>query len=284
VRRAAFLAALASALTVAAPAGGANALQMTASVTPRWLYFADPVTARIDVRFDPRRVVPASIRVDPTFAPWDEIAAARISTTAHGTIGHRTWWFTLACISIDCLPRGTAPQRFHLPKAMVTARARDGSQLVARRAWLPLKVAGRFAPAHTVGLRPVFQLDTRLPQATYRADPGLLALIFDVIGVALVAVALALGAAEASRWRATRRSAVDTTPPLLRAVALVREAKQRDVEDRRRAASLLARTLRREGNGLRSTATEVAWSPAEPTPVQLEDLAQSVEKHPRESA
>jgi len=282
VRRLALVGALAAALAVPGHAVAASPLRVTTTVTPRWLYFADAVVARVDVRFDPRLVDPGSIRIEPSFAPWEEIAPSRTSTTAGGSVGHRTSWFTVACISIDCLPRGTAPQRFHLPKATVTAQGRDGAQLAIRRAWLPLKVAGRFAPAHTVGLRPVFQLDTTLPAATYRADPGSLALGLDIVGAVLIALALGLGAVELSRRLAARRGAADTTPPLVRALTLLRQAQERDVDDRRRAASLLARTLSRQGNGLRSVAAEVAWSPAEPTPVRLEELAQTVEEHTEE--
>jgi hypothetical protein len=70
----------------------------------------------------------------------------------------------------------------------------------------------------------------------------------------------------------------------VRALALVRESQHRDVDDRRRAASLLARTLSGESNGLRSTAAELAWSPSDPTPVRLEELVQAVETKLEESS
>lgn len=283
VKRLALVGAVIAALATAGPAAAADPLTVTTLVSPRWLYFADSVTARVDVRFDPHRVAAGSIRVEPSFAPWEQIGPARSSAAAGGSVGHRTWWFTLACISIDCVPRGTAAQRFHLPRATVTARALDGSSLDIRRAWPGLRVAGRFAPAHTIGLRPVFQLNTGLPTATYRANPGSLALALDVIGGLVVALAVGFGAVGAARWRAVRRLAVDATPPLVRALTLVRQSQHRDAEDRRRAASLLARTLSPESDGLRSTAAEIAWSPVEPTPVRLEELARAVEAKLEES-
>jgi hypothetical protein len=278
VKRLALVLAAATVLATAGPAAAeAGPLTVTTSVFPRWLYFADTITARVDVRFDPHRVAAGSIRVEPSFAPWEQVAPIGSSTEVGDSIGHRTFTFTLACIAIDCVPRGTAAQRFHLPKASVTAKTETGSSVVVRRSWPGLRIAGRFSPAHTVGLRPVFQLNTALPSATYRVSPDLLALALDVIGGLVVALALGLGAVEAAKWLATRRLTVDATPPLVRALALLRQSQQRDEEDRRRAASLVARTLSPESDGLMSTATEVAWSPAEPTPDRLEELAQAVE-------
>jgi hypothetical protein len=283
VRRA-VVAAVAAVLIGAGPAAAAGPLAIATSVSPHWLYFGDTVTARVDVRFDARRVVADSIRVEPSLAPWEQTAPARTSTTTAGSIGHQTWTFTVACISIDCLTRGTAVQRFHLPPVSVTAADRSGANIATNSSWPVLRIAGRFAPAHTVGLRPVFQLNTHVPAATYRANPSSLAGILDVIGGLLVVLALALGAATAARWRAARRLAVDAAPPLVRALALVRESQGRDVDDRRRAASLLARTLSGESNGLRSTAAELAWSPSDPTPGRLEELVQAVETKLEESS
>jgi hypothetical protein len=277
MKRLAFAVAAAVVLAAAGPAAAADLLTVTTSVSPQWMYFADTVTARVDVRFDPSRVAAGSIQVEPSFAPWEQVAPAQSSTAVGRSIGRRTFTFTLACISLDCVPRGTAAQRFHLPKVGVTAKTTTGSSIVARRSWPGLRVAGRFNPAHTVGLRPVFQLNTDLPPATYRASPDSLALALDLVGALIVALALAFGLLEIARWRAARRRSVDTTPPLVKALALVRQAQHRDAEDRRRAASLLARTLPPETDGLVATAAEVAWSPAEPTPVRLEELAEAVE-------
>lgn len=282
--RRALVAAIAALLMGAGPAAAARSLTISTSVSPHWLYFGDTVTARVDVRFDARRVVARSITVEPSLAPWEQTAPARTSTTTAGSIGHQTWTFTVACISIDCLTRGTAVQRFHLPPVSVTAQDRSGANIAARSSWPVLRIAGRFAPAHTAGLRPVFQLNTQVPAATYRANPNSVALVVGVIGGLFVVLALALGAVAAARWRAARRLAVDAPPPLVRALALVRESQHRDVDDRRRAASLLARTLSAESNGLRLTAVELAWSPSDPTPVRLEELVQAVETKLKESS
>jgi hypothetical protein len=198
--RRALVAALAGVLIAAGPAAaGAGSLTIATSVSPHWLYFGDMVTTRVDVRFDPRRVVAGSIVVEPSLAPWEQIAPARTSAVIAGSLGHQSWTFTIACISIECLTRGTAVQRFHLPPVSVTARTPSGESISMRSAWPELRIAGRFAPAHTVGLRPVFQLNTQVPAATYRVNPNSFALVLDVIGGLLVVLALALGTAGIAR-------------------------------------------------------------------------------------
>jgi hypothetical protein len=97
-----------------------------------------------------------------------------------------------------------------------------------------------------------------------------------VVGGLFVAAALLLLVREIVVWRRASRDGVDHRPPLVQALALVREAQRRDVEDRRRAAGLLARTLENRQD-LSGTASEVAWSATQPSPDELEDLARAVE-------
>jgi hypothetical protein len=276
-------AAFAAALVAAGPAAAAAPVSVATSVSPRWLYFADTITARVDVVFDPRRVDAGSIRLQPSFASWDQIAPERSSSSVDASVGRRSWSFRLACLSLECLTRGRGIQGFRIRPVLVTARTRGGADVVVRRGWPVLYVTGRFNPAATSGLRPVFRLSTVVPAATYRTSPSGLALALDLVGALVLALALGFGALEFVRWRASRRT-VAAVPPLVRALALVRQAKARDADDRRRAASLLARTLPSGRDGLTSTAAEVAWSPAEPDPGQLEELAQAVEQQVEESS
>ena len=62
----------------------------------------------------------------------------------------------------------------------------------------------------------------------------------------------------------------------------MRQAQRRDVEDRRRAAGLLARSLPAEGTRLSGAASRLAWSKPQPTPDGLEELAQTVESELKE--
>jgi hypothetical protein len=283
MRKLAVVGVAAAMLAVVAPALAAGPMAVKISVSPTSVYFADTVTARVEVLFDRRQVVADSIRVNPSFGPWAQLEPARSSTEKSGAIARRTWWFTLDCLTIACVPKGTVVQPFHLPSVTITAQRLDGSSLEVRRAWPALKVAGRFLPPVIPDVRPVFKLQTALPPAAYRLDPTSFALALDLIGAIVIALGLALGGREfAVKW-AARHQTVDTMPPLMRALALVRQAQAREVEDRRRAVGLLARALRQGGDGLTAEASEVAWSIRDPTPGSLDELARTVEGELEES-
>jgi hypothetical protein len=234
------------------------------------------VTVYADAVYDPRVVDASSLRLETRFGPWDQIRPVRVASSSSGAIGRRSWTFTLACLSLGCLPRGTSLQRFHLPAVTLTARSRTGTTFTVHRDWPALKLAGRFRPAQTAGLRPVFRINAAVPPATYRVDPGALSLILAALGALIVAAGLALGLVELVRWRAGRRR-IELTPPLIRAVSLVREAKDREPADRRLAAGLLSRTLMPGSTRLAEAAAEVAWSNDDPGPERLEALARAAE-------
>jgi hypothetical protein len=277
MRRFAIVGAIVGMLALASSASGAGPLTVETSVSPAWLYFADTVTAQVDVRFDRRRVEASSIQVNPSFGIWRELEPARSSSAEGGTIARRTWWFTISCLAFACVPRGTTVQLFQLPPVTVAAKTLDGSSLQASGAWPDLNVAGRFLPPELANVRPALRLQARAPAATYRLNPTSLALMLDVIGAVVIALAVGLGGLGVARSWAARHPTVDNRPPLVRALALVRQAQGRAPEDRRRAVGLLARTLPEEGSGLTVAASEVAWSMPEPSPGRLEELARSVE-------
>jgi hypothetical protein len=270
-------AAAAAALAVFAPiASGARPLVVRTSVSPAWLYFADTVTARVDVVFDRRAV--AALDVRPSFGPWQQLGPARVSSSTGPSLASRSWTFSISCQTFACVPRGRTAQPFHLPPLVVTATAADGSKLKLTRPWPTLEVAGRFLPPALGTVRPTFVLATKLPKPTFRFDPSALALAADVVGGLVIAAALGFAALAVVRWAFARREPIDVRPPLVRALALVRQAQGREPEDRRRAAGLLARTLPPANGGLTDTASEVAWSVAQPSPANLEELAQAVEE------
>jgi hypothetical protein len=168
----------------------------------------------------------------------------------------------------------------HFTSATVTARTRGGQPLTARGEWPEFSVAARIPPA-TARNTP-FERQTAAPAATYRVNPSSLALALDVFAGLLVVVGIALVAPEISGRSRARRPVGDNRSPLARALAYVREAQGRRTEDRRRAVGLLARTLRREGNGLDAVASSVAWSANEPSPARMEELARAIEAERRE--
>jgi hypothetical protein len=265
-------------LAVPASAFGARPLTVQTSVSPAWLYFADAVTARVDVLVDSRQVDPRSVQLGASFAPWQQIAPAGSATERSGAIVRLTYRFHLACLAFACIPASTVVQPFRLRSLTITARRLDGSSVALRRAWPVLHVAGRFPPPTALTATPTLITRTVVPAATYRFNATLLAWVLDGVGGIVIAVALGFGAVEFARWRSGRRDlAVDTRPPLARSLALVREAQSRDPEDRRRAVGLLARTLPPTTSGLTSVASEVAWSLPEPLPDDIENLVRAVE-------
>lgn len=245
-------------------------------MSPDWVYFADTVTARVDAVVDRTQVDPGSVEIDASFAPWEQVGAPKLSTVETATTMHRTIVYTLRCIDVTCLPRGTVVQPFHLPVVTVTAESTGGASIVVKRPWPPVNVAGRFLPPVIGAVRPQLVPETRAPTPRFAVSPSDSALAFDVVACLLGLGVIALTAVEARRYVARRRGSVDDRPALVRALGLIREARSRDAADRRRAVALLARLLPDPG-AERSAAAEIAWSKPDPSPEELERLAEAVE-------
>ena len=201
----ALVAAAVTALAVAvAPALAATPLTVSTSVSARFLYFADTITARVTVLADRRQVDPASIRFSAVFGDWDQVAHTRTTSTSAGPFTRRSWSFDIACLQSTCLPSGK-PLGVHLLPATVSATRVDGSTLVVRQAWPALSIAPRFGPAPANGT-PQFELDQKLPAATYRVGPTGLAFGLDAAAVLLAGFCLWIVVREVLRRRPTRAS------------------------------------------------------------------------------
>jgi hypothetical protein len=268
-------------LAVIWPAGAIAAkqtgpLDVHTSVSPAWTYFGDTVVVRLDVLFDPKVVEASSVQTSPSFGDWQQLSTTRFAETRSGSLVHETWWFSLDCLTLACLPRGPIVQAFKLPSLAIKARETDGHSLVVQQKWPTLRVSARYLPPALPSARPVFSLQTAVPPSAYRVEPSLLAALFDVGGAFLLAgAATVAGFGLFRRIVATRRRRQERQP-LERALALVREAKARDPDDRRRAVGLLARTLAPSDRFVPG-ASELAWSEDEPSPSGLEDLAETIE-------
>jgi hypothetical protein len=248
-------------------------LTITTSVSNRFLYFADTITARVTVVADRRQVDPATIRLSAPFGQWDQVAPMRTASTSAGLFALRSWSFDIVCVQTTCLP-SRKRLALRLPPATVSARRVDGSTVTVREAWPALTIAARFGPAPPDGI-PRFALDQSLASPTYRFGPAPLAFGLDAAAALLVCLALWIVFREVRRSHPTR---VHEDPPLLRALSFVRQAKSRSPVDRRLAAGLLARTLAvPPDEDLSSAAARVAWSANDPEPEHLEELAQLVE-------
>ncbi len=276
VRLLALLAATVVAAAATTPASAAQPIQVRTTISPDWIYFADQVSARVDVVVDRTQVNGSSLDISAPFAPWEESGNARMTTASTATVTHETITYTLRCIVTPCLPRGTVVQRFHLPVVTVTAESVDGGSIVVKRPWPAVNVAGRFLPPATGAVRPQLLLETKAPSPRFAVSPSATALAFDIGAGILGLAALALAGLELRRFVARRRNPIDERPPLVRALALVREAQTRDVEDRRRAVALVARLLPTP-DAEQTTAAEIAWSKPDPSPDELGELAAAIE-------
>jgi hypothetical protein len=257
-----------------APVLAAPPLRVTTSVSDRFLFFADKITARVTVVTDRRVADPASIRVTENFGDWDQLASTRTTSTLAGPYTLRSWFFDIACLQTTCLPN-RKPLVARLPSVTVLVKRHDGSTVAVRHSWPTVELAPRFGPAPK-GAIPVFVLDHELPAATYRVGPTPLAFGLDALAALLAAFGLWLVIREVLRRRQPR--AARELPPLARALIVLRQAKARPIDDRRRAAGLLARTLETARDpDLSVTASRVAWAAPEPAPDRLEELAQRVE-------
>jgi hypothetical protein len=271
-----FAAATVVAATAAAPAAAGTPIQVKTTISPDWGYFADEVTAQVDVVVDRTQVNASSLEIAASFAPWEEAGDARTSTAETAVVARRTVTYTLRCVVVACLPRGTVVQRFRLPVVTVSAVSVDGGSLVVKRPWPPVNVAGRFLPPVTGAVRPQLLLETQAPSSRFAISPSATALGFDLGAAVLGLAALALTALELRHFVARRRNPVDERPPLVRALELVRDAQTRDVEDRRRAVALVARLLPKP-DAAQTTAAEIAWSKPDPSPDELAELAAAIE-------
>ena len=150
------------------PALAAAPVSVSTSVSDRFLYFADTITARVTVLADRRQVDPASIRFNryrgvrrlgPGRAHANDVDLGRAFT-------RRSWSFDIACLQSTCLPNGK-PLAVQLPPVTVSAKRLDGSTVAVRQGWRAVEIAPRFGPAPR-GAIPVFGLNHELPGATYR--------------------------------------------------------------------------------------------------------------------
>ena len=274
VKAGALVAATVAALTVGVgPAAAAAPLRVSTSVSPRFLFFADPVTVRVSVLADRRQIAPASVGFIADFGDWTQLAPTRSTTISAGPFVRRSWSFEVACLQVGCLPNGRRLS-IHLPRLTITAKRPDGTAVVVRKDWPTLSIAPRFGAA-APDATPNFELDENLPVPTYRVDPTRLAFGLDAGAAVLAALVCLILVRAALRRRPARVSEI---PPLARALKFVRQSKSRPIDDRRRAAGLLARTLADDPDpSLSDTAARVAWSSGEPQPDRLEALAKMVE-------
>jgi hypothetical protein len=247
-------------------------LRVTTGYSTQFLYFGDSVTARVTVLADLAQVRPSTLRLSESFGSWTQTGPVQMRSGLDGSTYVRTWSYRLACLEAQCL--GAHEQVVtRLPAVTLTVTRIDGVPFRLQRGWPKLSISPRFGPSPPGGV-PVFEIDHRAPALEFRVDPRWTAVGLDV-GAGLFA---AFGLAVIGRELLRRRSPTTVEiQPLARALAFVRQAQSRPVEDRRRAVGLLARTLARDRGLLSAAASRVAWSAGEPSPSRLDEIVQMVE-------
>ncbi|MGE5689358.1 MAG: hypothetical protein ACM33B_02260 [Pseudomonadota bacterium] len=257
-----------------APAAGAAPLVVRTSLDPGTVPFGAPTAAEVTVVVDTGAVDPDTVRVEADTAPLRRVGAT--ATEREDGDGTRLLVRRLrvACVTDACRP-ADALRAVALQPVRVRATRRDGRPITVRASWPVLLVAPR-VPAGAASGEPVWRVDTRPPEATYRVRPSLLSGLLLALAAALATAAVGLVAWEA-RGRRRRRTHARRSE-LEAALAALRASLDADERERRRAAGTLARVLesRRDRHG--GDAAALAWGEPEPRPDRLAALADEVER------
>ncbi len=277
-------AALALLAAAAAPTAGgaepASAAPVTArtSVTPREHFFADRLTARVEVTLDGSLVDPDGVRLLARFAPYRPTGPTEVVRRDLGRMTILSFTAPLQCIDRACL-RGQGESRFRLPPAVVQYFLRaDPTPVGLQAGWPELTVRRRLPSGGETA--PARGRTDELPDVSYRIPPAALGFL-----LAGVSAALVLGVAGAAVLRLRRRAPPPAPPPvedgrapsLDSLLALVERA--RDDDTRRVALDMLARSLAGDGLApLAEYAQRLAWSPAPPAADETRSVAGAVRR------
>jgi hypothetical protein len=255
--------------TAAASARQAAAvpLRVVASLHPDAVLYGDPVTAEIDIFYDPRTVDSSSLRVQPSFIPYVVSSAPTVEPLRPGVVRLR---YQLTCVTDGCLPtRG--PRLLRLEPVTITGLTGRRTVSVTAR-WPTLRVSSRLAPSDLSG-RIRFRSPTTPPLPGYRLPPGPLSggLIAGAVVCVLAGALLVIGPLATL----FRRSTGPRLSRLELAIAYVRDSTRRASPDRRRALALLSEAVDDEGEtALAAVAADTAWSEPPPTPAGADELAE----------
>ncbi len=257
-------------------------MTISTSFDPRVQMFGDPVTARIDLLFDRRRVLSAAnkIRIDAPFDPYEIIAGPTLERVESGDLVHLRYTYRLVCLDRRCATGGPRtdvqlpPLRVFYSLAAIRQRANDSAE------WPTLSVASQLTRAD---LRQAsWRANRDLPAVSYAIAPGALGALFAAASLVALLGAAVVGAPLFAREPASLArddvAAEDGLPPLERALAIVsRVFNVGDVPDRRRALERLSRELGVAGEpDLAARARGLAWSPEPPSLEEVVELAADV--------
>jgi hypothetical protein len=254
------------------------------------------VHVTIDAVVDRRQLDPSRVHLDANWTPYEPVAPLIRTTTDVGPYARLHWAVDLHCEIVDCVPQAgsIARQTFQPTTVRYVGHERNGSvpdpvtitwpQISAVSRLDPIDierraVISRIGPAGQIrAILPPWRVSTsNLAPVTYSVAPG--TLFWSALAVALV---LVLAAAFLLRpllpgfdWVPRRRQ----LSRLERAVVAVERARGGESAEERKALELLAAELRKTGSGgLAWTATELAWSPTDPSAEKTGALTESVRR------
>lgn len=262
-----------------------KAIVVSATITPRSVSFGDTIRARVDIRFDRRRIDPHRIRFSTNFAPYLRVGDDLADGRTVGAVTEIVSATDLRCLTSTCLVGGTR-RRLQFSPVTVTYERRGGHRDVVSKQFPALFIASRLdlrqIQEGNPNEVPTWRAQTDLlPRATYGMPPGTLIAVLAAAAAALLLAAAVIG------WRllpesvrAYGRLGGRSLPPLERALALLERARGAGQErEERKALDLLARELRRRGAGeLAGTARDLAWSRTAPATQETDALAGEVRR------
>jgi len=272
--------------TTTTPAGPPkNPLQTTVSISPPVHLFANPVTARVSVVADTRRVDPARIRVIANFAPYTAIGRPLKAQAGSGRYIQTTWTWKLHCVTAICVPVGPPSDVyhvFHFPPVQVRGAGIHGKTQYANHVFFPqLEVVSQVSPrekAHILKYKHIQWLYQPGPEgAAYRLPPGLVFWLAIALALLCGAAAVVVAGRWALRLRTARVSGAQAVPAsyLERAIALFFWANARGDETlQRKALERVADELPLDELDLSEVARELAWSPDTPEGEAVEAISQ----------
>jgi hypothetical protein len=257
-------------------------MSISTSLEPRVQMFGDPVTARIDLLFDRRRVSPSAdkIRIDAPFGPYEIVDGPKLERAESGELVHLRYTYRLLCLDRGCATGGPRtdvqlpPLRVFYSLADIRQRVNDSAE------WPTVSVASQLTRADLRQAR--WRANRDLPAVSYAIAPGALGALLAAASLLALLGSAAVGAPLFARERAAPEDgdavAEDRSSPLDRALATVRRVFDTgELPDRRRALERLSRELGRAGEPeLAARARGLAWSPDAPSPGEVDDLAADV--------
>ncbi len=238
----------------------------TATITPQSHYFADIVTARLELLFRHDRVPPASVKITAPFTPYTVVSRSATRTDV-GNSTRLVYRFRLWCVTFACLPRGE--RKLAPPRTVVTYTPAGGKPRTLHVLWPRTMVSSR--RVLQLQGRPLLAAQVRpLPAVTYNIRPWVLAAVSLAGALLLLLLAIALLVPAIPRSLGVRRPAwlrrrPPRRTPLELALARLRTASVNGNGDERRALEQLAVELAGSGEGdLARDARRLAWSPGRP--------------------